>query len=87
MSQEPRKTSWWGTVPGMLTAAAGVITAVTGLLIALDQIGFFRADPEPVSATAAALEPAPGSAPSGVGVPAGSAQGAGAAGAIQAGKT
>jgi hypothetical protein len=30
--------SWWKTLPGMLTAFAGVLTATTGLLIALHQI-------------------------------------------------
>ena len=28
---------WWQTVPGVLTAAAAVITAVTGLILALYQ--------------------------------------------------
>lgn len=31
----PEKSSWWQTMPGILTASATVITAVTGLLIAL----------------------------------------------------
>lgn len=31
----PEKFSWWQTIPGILTASATVITAVTGLLIAL----------------------------------------------------
>jgi transglutaminase/protease-like cytokinesis protein 3 len=36
---EERKSqkSWWQTIPGLLTAAAGVITAITGLIIALHQ--------------------------------------------------
>ena len=33
--------SWWRTVPGILTAAAGTITAVTGLIVALQQSGLF----------------------------------------------
>lgn len=32
--------SWWQTFPGMLTAVAAVITALTGLLVALHQAGF-----------------------------------------------
>lgn len=36
---EPAK-SWWHTAPGMLTAVAAIITAVTGLLVALNQAGF-----------------------------------------------
>jgi hypothetical protein len=39
MTQESKPGSWWHTMPGMLTATAGVITAVTGLVIALDQVG------------------------------------------------
>jgi hypothetical protein len=38
MSQRPRKTSFWKTLPGILTAAAGFITAVVGLLAALQQL-------------------------------------------------
>ena len=33
------KGSWWATVPGILTATAGVITAVTGLTAILSQTG------------------------------------------------
>jgi hypothetical protein len=38
---EERKAdgSWWRTFPGILTAAAGTITAVTGLIVALQQSG------------------------------------------------
>jgi hypothetical protein len=35
MADEPKSHGWWQTVPGMLTATAGIITAVTGLIIAL----------------------------------------------------
>ena len=35
-----KKNSFWTTIPGYLTAFAAVITAVAGLLTALDQIGF-----------------------------------------------
>jgi len=40
MSNEPRVTgSWWATLPGLLTATAAVITAVTGLVAILAQNG------------------------------------------------
>ena len=40
MADEPNKPgSWWTTVPGILTATAAVITAVTGLLAILSQNG------------------------------------------------
>jgi hypothetical protein len=40
MSDE-KPTNWWATLPGLLTAAAAVITAVTGLLLGLGQLGVF----------------------------------------------
>jgi len=40
MPEEPSKPqSWWQTLPGILTAVAALITAVTGLLAALNQAG------------------------------------------------
>jgi hypothetical protein len=43
MSQdlEPEAKRWWQTLPGLLTAAAGIITAFTGLLVAAHQVGCF----------------------------------------------
>ena len=42
MADEPNKTtSWWATLPGILTATAAVITAVTGLVAILSQAGVF----------------------------------------------
>lgn len=42
---------WWQTLPGVLKAAATLITAVTGLIIGLNQVGAFRGGekPAPVS--------------------------------------
>src|SRR4051794_18997885 len=37
MSEDAR--SWWSTLPGLITAAAALLTAVTGLAVALNQIG------------------------------------------------
>jgi hypothetical protein len=37
---EAKPQSWWHTVPGMLTGAAAVITAASGLLLALSQAGW-----------------------------------------------
>jgi hypothetical protein len=33
--------SFWKTIPGMLAAAAGFISAATGLVVALNQAGVF----------------------------------------------
>lgn len=40
--QEPESKGWWQTLPGFLTAAAAIITALTGLLLALHQTGLFN---------------------------------------------
>lgn len=42
MAGEPSKPqSWWQTLPGILTAVATIITAATGLIVALNQAGVF----------------------------------------------
>lgn len=38
---EVSASSWWQTMPGMLTAIAGMITAIAGLVVALNQAGIF----------------------------------------------
>jgi hypothetical protein len=51
----PWPARWWQTIPGMLTAAGGAITAVAGLVAALHQIGLFggidNSGPAQVAAT------------------------------------
>ncbi len=42
----PESKGWWQTLPGLLTAAAAIITAVTGLLVAVHQTGFFDRSPQ-----------------------------------------
>ncbi len=51
MSRDPESESkgWWQTLPGLLTAAAGIITAITGLLVAVHQTGFFDRSAQPAS--------------------------------------
>ena len=41
MDHEPAGQRWWQTVSGVLTAAAAILTAVTGLIVALQQAGVF----------------------------------------------
>ncbi|HBP89131.1 MAG TPA: hypothetical protein DD706_15700 [Nitrospiraceae bacterium] len=47
--QKSKKQSWWQTLPGVLTAVATVITAMTGLIVGLQQAGYFSntVDPDP----------------------------------------
>jgi len=51
MGQEaqPESRSWWQTLPGLLTAAAGTITALTGLFVALHQVGCLGRNPSPAA--------------------------------------
>ena len=65
---DEKPTSWWATLPGLLTAAAAVITAVTGLLLGLGQLGMFDAG-RPAVSTASASSTAAGSAQPGGTVP------------------
>lgn len=70
MSGEPPKSqSWWQTLPGILTALAGIMTASTGLILALNQVGVFSrastsASPTPtaVLSVSPSAKPAAGSA-------------------------
>ncbi len=43
MNNETNK-SWWHTLPGVLTAAGGVITAIATLITALYQAGYFSSE-------------------------------------------
>ena len=47
---DSKTESWWKTIPGMLTATAGFITAFAGLLAVLYQIGLIggKASPPPL---------------------------------------
>jgi len=50
MAGEPSKPqSWWQTLPGILTAVAAIITAATGLIVALNQAGVFSQKSNTVS--------------------------------------
>jgi len=44
----PQSKRWWQTVPGILTATASIITAVTGLIVALHQTGIFDGEKQKV---------------------------------------
>ena len=55
---EESKQSWWQTLPGTLTAAGALLTAVTGLIIALR-----HEEPKPVPAPAPATTVAPQQGP------------------------
>src|SRR5919108_4536618 len=51
MPEDQEHKGWWQTVPGTLTAAAGIITALAGFIAALHQAGILgvdnKAQPQP----------------------------------------
>lgn len=58
MAEEPGpQRSWWQTIPGLLAAAAGVITAITGLIVALHQVGIWEKKREATQVTVASPPP------------------------------
>jgi hypothetical protein len=54
MSEASGGKSWWTTLPGILTQVVALITALTGLITALYQSGFFGQQGEPPSRSTAA---------------------------------
>jgi hypothetical protein len=59
MADERNKSSWWQTAPGLMTATAAVIAAVTGLIGGLNQVGLLDRVKAPPTATAPVPTPAP----------------------------
>lgn len=47
MTESPKSPSWWHTLPGVLTALAAVITAISGLAALLFQSGIIGSKAEP----------------------------------------
>jgi hypothetical protein len=75
---DEKPTSWWATLPGLLTAAAAEITAVTGLLLGLGQLGVFDGGPGPTaSGSPAAGTSQPGVPPQPSGTETGAGESAG----------
>jgi hypothetical protein len=52
----PDEKSFWTTVPGIITGLAAIVTAVTGLIVALNGAGFFG-KPAAAGKTAAETKP------------------------------
>jgi hypothetical protein len=56
MSNEPRPTPWWQTLPGLLTAIAAIMTAATGLVVALNQTGLLKRAARPAASETSKVE-------------------------------
>jgi len=58
MSDEPKQ--WWQTLPAIVGGSATLITAITGLLVVLNQMGVFKpADKKPTPPAETAVSPQP----------------------------
>ena len=57
MSDEGKSKSWWSTLPGAITSVTAVITALTGLVIAIKQTGWFS--PSATTQTTTTMTPPP----------------------------
>jgi hypothetical protein len=53
MSDEKKPSSWWTTLPGVITAVSGLLTAVGGFLVVLHTLGVFEKSKAPVEQIAA----------------------------------
>ncbi len=69
MDADAGSKRWWQTLPGIITAVAAIITALTGLIVAINQTGWFTPRSEPTVPRAS--QPGP-SAPVSPSSPAGS---------------
>lgn len=45
MSDGEKSKSWWHTLPGVITSLTAAITALAGLIVAIDQTGWFGSEP------------------------------------------
>lgn len=70
MPHDSKAPHWWQTLPGVMTAIAALLTAITGLVVALHQMGVLR----PQRAASVGVVEASGAASAG-GAPAGMATG------------
>lgn len=59
MSESPKPASWWQTLPGILTALAAIITALSGFVALLFQHGVLGAKSGSTTTTAAAAQIVP----------------------------
>jgi hypothetical protein len=62
--KSPAAPNWWQTVPGILTGLAAIITAVTGLFLALNHTGNRNEPVQPSSTSSGTSTTSPGAASS-----------------------
>ena len=57
MDDGGKSKSWWQTLPGIITTVAATITALTGLVVAINQTGWFGLPTPPAASREAAPTP------------------------------
>jgi hypothetical protein len=63
MTEDTGRQSWWQTLPGILTALGGVITAIASLAGVISQTGLFGHKENPLSAESRPVPPSPNPPP------------------------
>lgn len=63
MSDEEQPRSWWHTLPGIITTLTATVTALTGLVVAINQAGWLGPPTPPVVTRGAAPTPPAPSGP------------------------
>jgi hypothetical protein len=57
MSDEEKSKSWWYTLPGVITSLTAAVTALTGLVVAIRQTGWFGLQTPPAITTPSTSTP------------------------------
>jgi hypothetical protein len=64
MSDAEKSRGWWQTLPGIITGLTAIVTALAGLVVAIQQTGWFGArTPRDVTRAPVSTPAAPSSAP------------------------
>jgi hypothetical protein len=65
MSDAENSKGWWQTLPGVITSLTAVVTALAGLIVAINQTGWFgpQTTPDPTVASAPTPTAPPGATP------------------------
>ena len=57
MTDAGKAPSWWQTLPGLITTVTATLTALTGLIVAINQTGWFGAPPSPATGSGSPSSP------------------------------
>src|SRR5262245_48895889 len=54
MSEENKSDRWWNTLPGLITTITAAVTAIAGLIVAINQTGWLTSHTTPTTAPSSA---------------------------------